>query len=246
MKTLRKILQETGAALTMLGKPGKTVGKIIQEAQDNEPIEVTKARLEYDDRVKKIHALGKQMGDVRNVKIQAQIDDHQKAANEAQKVFRKYDKEQAKAKTMVAMMTGRTVDEEAAGTSSGAGQIAGLGSTSPGKPANFAEPGVPAKNKYKKKNEQESPVMGDILRRPMLARLSENTGKFAGHTTHKVPHNIFNKITQEKAKGKHWRKYLDEGEHTSHIREFAKKNPKKPIIIEDEKTGYMCFARYGK
>lgn len=235
-----------GVSLTGMGKPGKTVSKIIQEAQDNEPLEVTKARLEYDDRVKKIHALGKQMGDVRNVKIQAQIDDHQKAANEAQKVFRKYDKEQAKAKTMVAMMTGRTVDEEAAGTSSGAGQIAGLGSTSPGKPANFAEPGVPVKNKYKKENEQESPVMGDILRRPMLARLSENTGKFAGHTTHKVPHNIFNKITQEKAKGKHWRKYLDEGEHTSHIREFAKKNPKKPIIIEDEKTGYMCFARYGK
>jgi hypothetical protein len=127
----------------------------------------------------------------------------------------------------------------------GGGAIAGAGVDAPGKPGS-GEPGVPPKNKYKKKNEEESPVMGKILRRPMLDRLTENTGKFAGHITHKVPHSVFNTITQQKAKGKHWRKYLDDGEHTSHIKEYANRNPKKPIIIEDEKTGYMCFARYGK
>ena len=235
-----------GVSLTGMGKTGKTVSKIIQEAQDNDPEEVAQARRAYLEHMKSIHALGKQMGDVRNRDLQAQIDAHQKAANAAQQIFRSWDMRQARAKTMVAMMTGRTVVEKAPSTSSGAGQIAGLGPTSFGKPVNFAEPGVPAKSEYKKKNKEESPVMGEILRRPMLDGLSENTGKFAGHTTHKVPHETFNKIRQEKAKGKHWRKYLDECEHISHIREFAKKNPTKPIIIEDEKTGYMCFARYGK
>lgn len=135
----------------------------------------------------------------------------------------------------------KEIHEEAPANAVGAGNIAGLGVGPQG------EPGVSPKTKYKKKNEQESPIMSAILKRRMLSTLKEeNTGKFAGHVTHKVPHSIFNKITKEKAKGKHWKKYLDENEYTLHIREYAKKNPKKPVIIEDEKTGYMCFARYGK
>lgn len=76
--------------------------------------------------------------------------------------------------------------------------------------------------------------------------ISENTGKFAGNTTHKVPHHVFNKIIKEKNKGKHWKKYLGAHETTIPIRDYANKNPKKPVIIEDESTGYMCYARYGK
>ena len=219
---------------------------IIMEAQDNEPDEVTKAREAYEHHTNEIHRLGKSMGDVRNVKIQAQIDDHQKKANEAQRVFRTFDKEQARNKGEAERAAGKRFDEDAPANAAGGGQIAGLGTTSAGKPANFAEPGVPPKNKYKKENEQESPVMGDILRRPMLARLTENTGMFAGHMTHKVPRNVFNRIMQEKAKGKHWRKYLGEHDSTIGIREYANRNPHKPVIIEDEDTGYMCYARYGK
>ena len=234
-------------------KPGNKTGKskntqdaIIMEAQNNEPDEVTKAREAYEHHTNEIHRLGKSMGDIRNVKIQAQIDDHQKKANEAQRVFRTFDKEQARNKGEAERAAGKRFDEDAPANAAGGGQIAGLGTTSAGKPANFAEPGVPPKNKYKKENEQESPVMGDILRRPMLARLTENTGIFAGHMTHKVPRNVFNRIMQEKAKGKHWRKYLGEHDSTIGIREYANRNPHKPVIIEDEDTGYMCYARYGK
>ena len=214
----------------------KTLRKIIKEAKDNDPEEVAQARRDYKMHQVHIHALGKQMGDVRNKDLQAQIDAHQKAANAAQLIFRRWDIDQARKQVNFSK---RQFKEE-----TNVGGIAGTGDER--LPPDQREPGVPAKSEYKKKNEEESPVMGKILRRPMLARLSENTGKFAGHTTHKVPHETFNKIRQEKAKGKHWKKYLDEGEHTSHIREFAKKNPTKPIIIENEKTGYMCFARYGK
>jgi hypothetical protein len=73
----------------------------------------------------------------------------------------------------------------------------------------------------------------------------EYTGKFAGRVTHKVPRHVFSKIVHEKAKGKHWKKYLGDDETTLRIREYAMRNPKKPIIIEDEATGYMCFAKYG-
>lgn len=232
-----------GTALTSLGKPGKNK---LNEAQDLEPEEVTKARKDYETHTNEIHRLGKSMGDIRNVKIQSQIDDHQKKANEAQRVFRTWDKKQAASKGAYERATGKQVDEDAPANAAGGGQIAGMGTTAAGKPANFAEPGVSPKTQYKKKNEKESPVMGDILRRPMLSTLHENTGMFAGNMTHKVPRHVYTKIVQEKAKGKHWRKYLGEHESTVGIREYANRNPHKPIIIEDEDTGYMCYARYGK
>jgi hypothetical protein len=50
----------------------------------------------------------------------------------------------------------------------------------------------------------------------------------------------------EKKKGKHWKTYIGEDEHGMNIREYANKNIKKPIILQDENTGAMCYARYGK
>lgn len=109
-------------------------------------------------------------------------------------------------------------------------------------PVDQREPGI-KKTKYKKKNETETV----ILRRKVEAQIQEeNTGMFAGKTTHKVPRHIFSKIVHEKSKGKDWRKYLGDDDVTSRIRAYAIKNPQKPVIIEDELTGYMCFARYGR
>jgi hypothetical protein len=67
------------------------------------------------------------------------------------------------------MKEAKDIEEEVAGTSSGAGQIAGLGSTSSDKPANFAEPGVPPNTDYKRQNA----IMGQLLRR----RLSNITNE---------------------------------------------------------------------
>lgn len=116
--------------------------------------------------------------------------------------------------------------------------------------------GEPLK-KYKKKTEKEQQaVSADIA---MLRRATPNmvkeeaaktgdykTGMFAGSTTFVVPSNIFHEAKLQKKKGKHWRTYIGEEDHWRNIREYARKNPKKAIILQCEKTGAMCYAKYGK
>ena len=113
--------------------------------------------------------------------------------------------------------------------------------------------GEPLK-KYKKKtkDEQDDQTMDvNMLRRktPMAEEKRTGdykTGMFAGSTTFVVPSNIFHEAKMQKKKGKHWRTYIGEEDHWKHIREYAIKNPNKAIVLEDEKTGAMCYARYGK
>jgi hypothetical protein len=71
-------------------------------------------------------------------------------------------------------------------------------------------------------------------------------GKFAGHDTFIVPSTVFHKARLEKHKGKHWKSYIGEDDHGMAIREYANKNRKNAIVLEDEMTGAMCYARYGK
>jgi hypothetical protein len=70
-------------------------------------------------------------------------------------------------------------------------------------------------------------------------------GKFAGNDTFVVPSHVYHEAVHHKAKGAHWTKYLNETEYGTAIREFANNNPHKPIVLEDEKTGYLTYARYG-
>lgn len=113
----------------------------------------------------------------------------------------------------------------------------------------------PARKRYKDNNEdeQEDQSLGiAMLRRktPMAEETQRTgdykTGMFAGSTTFVVPSNIFHEAKHQKQKGKHWRTYIGEEDHWRHIREYAVKNPKKAIILQDENTGAMCYARYGK
>jgi hypothetical protein len=113
--------------------------------------------------------------------------------------------------------------------------------------------GEPLK-RYKKKNEkgQDTQEAGiSLMRRatPMMEEAQKTgdykTGMFAGSTTFVVPSNIFHEAKIQKRKGKHWRTYIGEEDHWRHIREYARKNPKKAIILQDENTGAMCYARYG-
>jgi hypothetical protein len=104
----------------------------------------------------------------------------------------------------------------------GSGQIAGIGIGPQG------EPGRPAQ------------MM------PMVKRAKR--GKLGQWDTFQVSSDRFHKIKEEKRKGAQWRKYLEEDDYYHDIREYANhpKNRKKPIIIQDERTGAMTFARYGK
>lgn len=98
------------------------------------------------------------------------------------------------------------------------------------------------------------PKKGEILK-PEAEKTNEEAeqpvsnvrrGKFAGNDTFIVPSDMFHKARHQKNKGKHWKTYIGEDEHGTAIREYANKNRKSAIVLEDEKTGAMCYARYGK
>lgn len=70
--------------------------------------------------------------------------------------------------------------------------------------------------------------------------------KFAGHTVFEVKSDIYYKAKLQKRKGQHWSKYLGEDDDCAEIREYANKKPHKAIVLQDENSGAMFFARYGK
>lgn len=139
----------------------------------------------------------------------------------------------------------RKINEEGApANAAGGGNIAGLGVGAAGEPG----VSVAAQRKHQRKNasDPQTPVMGDILRRNTLDTNLTEEGKFAGNTTHIVPSDVYHSARLAKKERKHWRTYLDKSDHAKKISEWAKKNPKKPVILQDERTGAMCYARYGR
>ena len=110
------------------------------------------------------------------------------------------------------------IDEDAPTNSVGSGAIAGAGVGPKGEPGRAA-------------------VMMPMVRR---------SRDFAGKAVFKVPVELYNEARTEKRKHQRWAKYLEE-EHEAlrELREYANSNPNNPIIIENEKTGAMCYVRYG-
>lgn len=134
--------------------------------------------------------------------------------------------------------------EDAPANAAGGGNIAGLGVGPQG------EPGLKMKQrlKYKRKNAKDvqdrEGEIATLVRRAQPV-MESKTGVFAGNTTFIVPSDMFHRARLEKRKGKHWKTYIGEDEHGMAIREYAGKNRKKAIILQDENTGAMCYARYG-
>lgn len=126
----------------------------------------------------------------------------------------------------------KVYDEEIANVSA---NIPGTGVTPAGKPSNFGDPimNPAAAKRWKKANQSGQ----GIIRRRLP--------NFAGAAVFEVAADVFHAARLEKRKHKTWRKYLEENECMSEIREFANKNPKTPIILQNERTGEMCYARYG-
>ena len=125
----------------------------------------------------------------------------------------------------------------------GGGAVAGMGVNVAGKPANWGEPGVSKANQKKKTSVFRRPPPNILHEEPSIIK----TGTFAGNQTFVVPSSMFHKARLEKSKGRHWKTYIGEDECGCAIRDYDRKNKgKKPIILQDENTGAMCYARYGK
>jgi hypothetical protein len=56
----------------------------------------------------------------------------------------------------------------------------------------------------------------------------------------------FNKARVGKKKYLKYEKYVGSDEVGNAIRDYGRKYPKKPIILQDDKTGSMIFLRYGR
>lgn len=70
--------------------------------------------------------------------------------------------------------------------------------------------------------------------------------KFAGHEVFEVDSDTFHKCRFGKKKYKHWLKYVGEDTLGHTIRDYGRKNPRRPIVIKDSRTGSMMFLRYEK
>ena len=121
----------------------------------------------------------------------------------------------------------------------GAGGIAGIGVGTGG------EPGVHPRHQPKKNRSisTKSVVMA-LTKRAPPNMVAEDT--FAGAMVFEVSSAVFHTAKMEKRKHKTWRKYLEEDDCLAEIREYANKNPGRPIILKNRNTGEMTYARYGK
>ena len=64
------------------------------------------------------------------------------------------------------------------------------------------------------------------------------------HKTYSVPSNVFRRFSVGRKKYQRWKKYLDlDDDYQREIADFAKKNRKTVIVLQDETTGAMMAIR---
>lgn len=103
-------------------------------------------------------------------------------------------------------------------------------------------------NRFKWVNEDIANSVGDAP--GSIAGVSDNdppvygTGKFGKDCVFDVDSDAFSKCRQGKRKFARWSKYIDkESDHGKKVYEYAKRFPKKPIVIRQQNTGIMLYAR---
>ena len=139
----------------------------------------------------------------------------------------------------------KKVYEDAPTVNVGGGDIAGAGVSKAGKPANWGEPPVHPRHQPKSgKTPSTKSVVMALVRRKAPNLMNEDT--FAGAVVFEVSSATFHNAKMEKRKGKHWRTYLDECDELTEIREYANKNPSKPIVLKNRNTNEMTYVRYGR
>ena len=67
---------------------------------------------------------------------------------------------------------------------------------------------------------------------------------FASMPVFKVNQDDFSRCQDGKKKHAHWNKHIDtESDYGKKIHGYAKKNPKKSIIVQDDKSGHMVYLK---
>jgi hypothetical protein len=165
------------------------------------------------------------------------------------------------------------LEEDAPANAAGSGAIAGIGVGAQGEPG--VQPGtqqnILARMLRRKKLEQEETWSNDYKksidcnnpkgfsqRAHCAGRQARKEGRktkskpvneamFAGHEVFVVPTDYFFKCREGKNRYHSYEKYVGNDEIGETIRKYGrdKKNRKKPIIVQDEKTGAMTYLRYG-
>jgi hypothetical protein len=70
--------------------------------------------------------------------------------------------------------------------------------------------------------------------------------RFAGNDVFVVDTKRFNNARLGKKKYLKYETYVGADDVGNAIRDYGRKYPKKPIILQDDKTGSMIFLRYGR
>lgn len=81
---------------------------------------------------------------------------------------------------------------------------------------------------------------------PVGSKTIVRRSKFANNDVFVVDQNRYMKARLGKRKYLKYESYVGNDEVGDEIRTFGRSNPNKPIILQCEKTGAMCFLRYGK
>lgn len=74
----------------------------------------------------------------------------------------------------------------------------------------------------------------------------KDTPMFAGARVWTVPTDVFMKARMGKKKFAKWYNYVDEDNGGAEIRAYGLKNPKAPIVLQDQASGAMMYLRYGR
>lgn len=98
-----------------------------------------------------------------------------------------------------------------------------------------------------KRKQKGKPKLREEFEETEFSMPKPETGKFAGHPTFIIPHDVFLDARLSKKERGWWKNYMgNEANYVKNIRDYANRNPNKPVYLECERTGAIHCARYGK
>jgi len=120
----------------------------------------------------------------------------------------------------------------------GSGQVAGIGSEPPVSKAAQKKKQRGATGDIARRSSVPAPKKGDL----MAPALGENVETFAGCRVFEVDDDCYGKAVHGRKKWERWNRKFDmENENNATIRTYANKNPGKPVVIKNSRTGDMAY-----